>query len=182
MPKIAQIYRCHPDFPGYLICSDGSVWSCWKRTQRRAVATSTPLQRLSPGINTGGYPFVRLKYRGTTFQVIRRVPRLVLEAFVGACPDGQQAMHRDGNKSNNAIANLSWGTPKENADDRNAHGTTARGIKIGTAKIDESQAVQILELRRECRSLQSIADQFGISKRQVGRIVHRESWRHVNHA
>lgn len=187
MPKVAQIiggavYKSHPDFPGYLIGDDGTVWSCWKRTQHSAVRVSHRVRKLTPGLNGSGYQFVRLKFRGTKQQVIRRVPRLVLETFVGTCPDGFQAMHGDGCIDNNSIANLSWGTPKDNAADRDAHGTTARGSKVGTAKIDESQASRILKLRAEARSLQSIADEFGISKRQVGRIVHGESWRHVINA
>lgn len=51
------------------------------------------------------------------------VHRLVLEAFVGPCPDGMETRHRDGNLFDNRLSNLKWGTPSENARDRVTHGT-----------------------------------------------------------
>lgn len=48
---------------------------------------------------------------------------LVLEAFVGPRPDGAVARHLDGNVKNNALSNLAWGTPTENALDRVSHGS-----------------------------------------------------------
>lgn len=43
-----------------------------------------------------------------------RVNRLVLEAFVGPCPDGHESNHKDGIKSNNDSENLEWVTHSEN--------------------------------------------------------------------
>lgn len=40
--------------------------------------------------------------------------RLMLEAFVGPCPPGHEASHLDGDKTNNALANLAWETPERN--------------------------------------------------------------------
>lgn len=37
------------------------------------------------------------------------VARLVLEAFVGPCPEGQECVYVDGNPLNTALANLKWG-------------------------------------------------------------------------
>jgi hypothetical protein len=45
------------------------------------------------------------------------VHRLVLEAFVGPCPPGMQALHWDDDRQNNRVSNLRWGTPSENASD-----------------------------------------------------------------
>lgn len=45
------------------------------------------------------------------------VHRLVLEAFVGPCPDGMVACHWDDDPDNNALDNLRWGTLVENARD-----------------------------------------------------------------
>jgi hypothetical protein len=44
----------------------------------------------------------------------RSLHRLVLETWLGPPPAGWQAHHRDGNKANNALANLAWVTPSEN--------------------------------------------------------------------
>jgi hypothetical protein len=53
-----------------------------------------------------------------------RVHQLVLEAFVGPCPEGMEALHGNGVRHDNRRINLRWGTPAENAADRVRHGTT----------------------------------------------------------
>jgi hypothetical protein len=45
------------------------------------------------------------------------VHRLVLAAFVGPCPPGQQARHWDDVGTNNTLSNLLWGTPSDNQHD-----------------------------------------------------------------
>lgn len=50
--------------------------------------------------------------------------RLVLEAFVGPCPEGMEACHfPDRDPSNNRLSNLRWGTRSENRFDAVKHGT-----------------------------------------------------------
>lgn len=51
------------------------------------------------------------------------VHRMVLEAFVGPCPEGMECLHIDGNPANNCVDNLSWGTRGENMLDRVRHGS-----------------------------------------------------------
>jgi hypothetical protein len=71
------------------------------------------------------------------------VHRLVLEAFVGPCPVGCEALHRDGNPANNTRANLRWGTHTENMRDACAHGTTLRKLtpaQVESVLIDRSKS------------------------------------------
>jgi hypothetical protein len=51
------------------------------------------------------------------------VARLVLEAFVGPCPDGMEGCHNDGDNSNNHLDNLRWDTRSANRLDSVRHGT-----------------------------------------------------------
>lgn len=53
----------------------------------------------------------------------RLVHRLVLEAFVGPCPEGMEACHWDGDPTNNRLENLRWDTRSENHRDAARHGT-----------------------------------------------------------
>lgn len=53
----------------------------------------------------------------------RRIHILVLEAFVGPRPEGMLGLHRDDDKSNNAVENLYWGTYSDNAADAVRNGT-----------------------------------------------------------
>jgi hypothetical protein len=64
-----------------------------------------------------GRRYVNLKGKG------RRIHRLVLQAFVGPCPAGQECCHGDGDPSNNVLSNLRWGTRSDNRRDSVGHGT-----------------------------------------------------------
>lgn len=54
--------------------------------------------------------------------------RLVLEAFVGPCPPGHEALHWDDDPSNNSLTNLRWGTRTENMRDMSRNGRGNAGI------------------------------------------------------
>jgi len=68
-----------------------------------------------------GYLRVTLSKEGKKRR--RSVHHLVLDAFVGPGEDNAQCRHLDGNKENNRVENLCWGTIGENAADRKLHGT-----------------------------------------------------------
>lgn len=57
------------------------------------------------------------------------VHRLVLEAFIGPCPEGCEASHLDGNHKHNSLKNLCWETHLENNRRREEHGTLPKGKK-----------------------------------------------------
>lgn len=70
-----------------------------------------------------GHKQIILRANGELFG--RFVHRLVLEAFVGPCPEGMECCHNDGNPANNRLENLRWGTRSENVQDMLMHGTHA---------------------------------------------------------
>jgi hypothetical protein len=67
-----------------------------------------------------GYPTAMLYLDGVRHP--RTVHSLVLEAFIGARPEGAVARHLDGSRANNHVDNLQWGTPRENVLDTIRHG------------------------------------------------------------
>ena len=75
----------------------------------------------SHAVSPRGYQGVAL-YRGEPRAWQPLVHRLVLEAFVGPCPEGMEACHGDGDTTNNAVTNLRWDTPSENSYDTVRHG------------------------------------------------------------
>lgn len=110
-------YRDIPGFPGYRVGDDGSVWSRWKGS--RSLSDEWRPMKLSPG--SKGYLRVNLSRPEGSYKTFR-IHRLVLECFVGPCPEGMEARHfPDHDKSNNRLENLSWGTAKANAADRRTH-------------------------------------------------------------
>jgi len=72
---------------------------------------------LSQHIGTHGYMAVSLG--GKT----RTVHRVILETFVGPCPDGMEGCHNDGDRYNNNVSNLRWDTRYENCQDIRRAGT-----------------------------------------------------------
>jgi hypothetical protein len=52
------------------------------------------------------------------------IHRLVLEAFIGPCPEGMEACHfPDKDSGNNRLSNLRWDTHQRNMSDREKHGS-----------------------------------------------------------
>jgi HNH endonuclease/NUMOD4 motif len=47
--------------------------------------------------------------------------QLVTAAFIGPMPEGMQVRHLNGNKEDNRLENLVYGTAKENSEDRERH-------------------------------------------------------------
>ena len=50
-------------------------------------------------------------------RVTKNVHVLVAQAFLGSRPEGMHVCHIDGDKTNNNLSNLKYGTPKENWQD-----------------------------------------------------------------
>lgn len=108
--------------PGIEVTEDGRIYSIdsnWRGYGKR---------ELTQDLNTYGYPSVRIYLNGQRKRMCVHV--LVAAMFLPARPSyAHQIRHLDGNKLNNHYSNLKWGTAKENADDREIHGKTSRGIE-----------------------------------------------------
>ena len=103
---------------------------------------------------------------------------LMCETFHGPRPQGAEARHLDGNRDNNDIRNLCWGTRRENAADRVRHGTSARGERNPMAKLTTERVAEMRQLRAATGlSYQQIGKQFGISPMTAYRAVEKQSWK-----
>lgn len=71
-------------------------------------------------IDNDDYTIVRIsKWVGEQQRKLEiKLHHLVLDTFVGPPPDGMWGLHNDDDRRNNRLTNLRWGTPKENAADR----------------------------------------------------------------
>jgi hypothetical protein len=123
-----ETWRPIPGHSGYEVSDLGRVRSIdravIKMTRGRPVPHRLKGRVLKPGTTGRGYLMVVLGHGGATY-----VHHLVLQAFVGPRPDGHEAAHGDGNRTNNRLVNLRWATPKENAADRYRHGTVMFGSR-----------------------------------------------------
>jgi len=103
---------------------------------------------------------------------------LVLEAFVGPCPDGMECRHLDGRGSNNMLDNLKWGTRLENMEDRTRLGehNPPRGTRNHRAVLDEEKVRDIRQRISRGDSHSVIANELGINRSLVGKISTRRTW------
>ena len=94
-------------------------------------------------IDTNGYRYVGLSKDGKAKKIA--VHTLVLLTYFGPKKPGQIALHKDGNKLNNHISNLRWGSFKENYQDSVDHKTAAIGERNGLAKLKIKDVIEILK-------------------------------------
>ena len=99
-----MMLKAIPNLYDYSITSDGEIWSS---RDYRFLKSNPKEAYKSVGINGRHY----------------LIHRLVLETFIGPCPEGEVCRHLDGDKRNNSLNNLCWGTLKENTQDAIRHGT-----------------------------------------------------------
>lgn len=161
-------FRQWPACPEYLVGSDGSVWSCKEQGNGRG---PIPWHLRKPRVNTHGYFQLSVILPEGKKHVT--VHRMVLESFVGLRPDGHQARHLDGNRFNNAVDNLAWGTSADDGRDRVDHGSSC-GRKL---RPDQVQEIRDLLARRV--PVAEISAKFSITRTAVHNINKRRSWSHL---
>jgi hypothetical protein len=165
-----------PNSPYLLAGSDGSIWR-EKRSKRI-------FQELSGSPGEDGYVRMTISYKNKPKTVLKQ--RLILEAFVGPCPEGMEACHKNGKRADCRIENLRWDTPKGNAQDKEIHGTVLRGDKAPRRKLFENQVRDLLmrfpdkSMNRQEAILES--QRLGVSPKYVRNIVYRAPgcWRHID--
>ena len=182
-------WRIISDFPDYAVSDGGRV---------RRLASGKILKP-----HLGRYASLTLYRKRKPYFAL--VHRLVCSAFLGPAPTPRhQVAHSDGNGQHNHKDNLRWATSVENEADKSAHGTnlagrsswvplerrprgerhgrrtkpgaTARGERIGTAKLTNEK---IAAIRLDSRSRKKIATEYGITVTMVGYIQRGISWAHV---
>jgi len=134
---------------------------------------------LSPNINWAGYHRVNLYPKRKGAHRTQSIHRLVLEAFVGPCPDGHETRHIDGIRSNNQLRNLSWGSKKENFKDQVRHETAIRGKRCWAAKLDEQSVRDIRRRTSAGEPQRKLGREFGVSQSAVSAIVRRKSYAYL---
>src|SRR3546814_10567208 len=101
---------------------------------------------------------------------------LVCEAFQVPAPDGQQAAHKDGFRTNCYASNLRWATPASNTADKYGHGTILRGARHPRAKLTPDG---VRHIRSSGRSSRVMAEEFGVSLSVIKAVRSGQSWKSV---
>jgi hypothetical protein len=166
------------DCDGYDISDHGRVRS-WVVPGQRYMRRAVPALRALRTDHLGRMCIV-LWCGGAAKLVGFRVHRLVLEAFVGPCPEGMEACHNDGDTHNNRLANLRWDTAKANHADKLRHGTAQRGERGTAAKLTWEDVQRIRAARVHVGALarsRLLGAQHGVSPRTIQKIWYGRTWR-----
>lgn len=105
-----------PGWTGYEVSSRGRVRSVERALGDGRIAGGLVLAQTA---DKDGYRYVTLSDGKRRKRV--HVAVLVLTAFTGPCPPGQEACHKNGRRGDNRAVNLRWGTRPENRQDRERH-------------------------------------------------------------
>ncbi len=165
------------DIPGY----EGAYEISDAGTIRRSSGSSGTYKGrvLHPGLTVWGYRQAHLSLDGKVTP--HSVHSLVMLTFVGPRPEGYEINHINGDKQDNRIENLQYVTKSQNR---------LHAFEIGlqdTLGEHNSQnkltAIQVLQIREMCATgkylHRELADIFNVTRRTIGDIVQRRSWKHI---
>lgn len=162
-------WRDIPGYVGFYQASDEGRIRSLERLLPSAVSDGIRKEKkvLNPGLDGNGRLHVALSREG----IVRhfQVHRLVLEAFVGLCPEGMECLHGDGVPVNCRLDNLRWGTRLENKADQKRHGTLNTGPKKLTME-------DVVEIRKSTLTQRELAIQFGVSQVTICHIKRGKTW------
>ena len=180
MSDLVEEWRPVPDFSNYEISN---------HCRARNVKTGKMLKPVyDPACR-----YVRYCFRQDGRQLTKNAHRVMWRAFHGEIQAGLQLNHIDGNRQNNIMTNLELVTPSGNTKHAydlgligkgDAHHSRlnpermARGSSHGMAKLQEADAIRILERVAAGDKAKAIAKDFGITSNTV-RDVGRKTWRHL---
>lgn len=151
------------DYEGLYEVSDlGNVM----RIKKYLNSKDTPLRPA----NVANYHRVTLSKDGVTKGHL--VHRLVADAFIGI-PDGMVVNHKNGNKTDNRLANIEVVSRKEN--EFHKWNVLKTGAKPG-AKLTRKDADDIRKLRAQGLTLHAIAKMYGVYFTNIHHIVTNKTW------
>jgi hypothetical protein len=156
-------------YDGYEVSNLGRVRS-WRIGGRGNHNFRITPRILKPGTHPDGYRQLWLSVNGVL--TFRYVHHLVLEAFVGACPEGLLTRHLDGDPANNRLDNIVWGTDEENWRDQLRHGRDTRGSKNWLAKFTDQQVVDIRRRLSNGERGSDLARELDVAPSTISRIKH----------
>ena len=156
-------------FPNYAVSRDGRVWSylreIWLKPQDR------------------GRGYYQVSLRKDSIWVHVYIHRLVLETYLGQCPDGMECRHLNGNPPDNRLENLTWGTHKENAHDSvllRTHVGFRSGERSNRHVLTDAKVKVIRYLRSVAKSsLEDLAWQFDVTPTTISNVCRGKYWNYT---
>lgn len=105
-----------------------------------------------------------------------RAHRLAWELTFGSVPDGMFVCHKCDNPSCVNPGHLFLGTPSDNMLDKQNKGRTAIGERVGSARLNPADVVEIRASNQGCRVL---ARRYGVDRKTIINVKRYETWKHL---
>lgn len=168
-------------FDGFYKVSDtGLIWSCYPKgrlTRERPVIKGDWVLRRQTQ-HKAGHMMVSLSFAGKRGSYY--VHRLILEAFVGPCPEGMECRHLNGIPNDNRLENLEWSTYQINQMDRAKHGTSNRGERCASSRLTKDQVIKIRKKYAAGKiTYRELAEIYEVSQSTVYELITRQTWKHI---
>lgn len=147
----------------YFIYENGNIWN-------------DNLGRLiRPDIDKDGYSKVYINSKRGI-----RLSRLLLETFNRLPVANEVARHKDGNKSNNHILNLEWGSYSDNELDKKKHGTA----NYESHKLSK---LEVIEMRRRFSNskmsvigfIKKYESEYNLCRTGIANILNFKYWKNI---
>lgn len=169
-----------PDYEGlYKISSTGEVFTVRRQGSNGGIRPCYTDKQ--------GYKRVTLSKNGKTKNYL--VHTLVALSYLGSRPDSHEVCHKDGDKMNNSVDNLYYGTRSNNSRDSVEHGThnflkqnyngvVQKGEECTWSKLTEDKVKYIKTMKGQ-KSSRALAKELNVSQGNISAVWSGRSWRHV---
>lgn len=108
-----------------------------------------------------------------------RAHRVSYSIFNGPIPEGLVVRHLCHNTSCCNPSHLAVGTHQDNADDMTAAGRQVRGVRNNTAKLTETQVLEIRKFKGHKMSGEILGRLYGITRQHANLLRRGKFWPHI---
>lgn len=171
-------WREIPGCPGYRAGSNGEIQSSLWPGKRLSQRAERPWKSIVARRNDkNGYMYVTMRVNCKHYTAT--VHSLILRAFIGERPNGMDACHTNGCRTDNRIQNLRWDTRKNNNLEKSSHGTQVHGEQHPVSKLTDEIVMQMRQMRVAGMSFQKIANRVGVNLNTAWNAVTGRTWKHL---
>lgn len=125
------------------------------------------------GKTIDGYGMVKYKGQG------QHAHALALRLYKCEPPvKGMHAAHNCGVKDCVNPLHIEWKTPKQNNDDKYAHGTILKGSQVWNSILTEKNVIEIRKRAKQGVSVKTLSEKYGVKTATIYSVVSGRNWSH----